>query len=191
MLSMQNRELLNPKRAAPSVIVSSMFSAQLSWDIFFKLGTKYSESMGAKFIDEKGEEHPIIMGSYGIGVERIMACFIEQHHDEKGIIWENPLAPFNIHLIALNMKNEQVTATANKVYDDLQQNGIKVLFDERDAAAGFKFNDADLLGMPIQTVIGEKKLKENKCEVKIRKTGERFDFELANLKTEIQRLCSL
>ena len=157
----------------------------------FKLGTKYSESMGAKFIDEKGEEHPIIMGSYGIGVDRIFACFIEQHHDEKGIIWENPLAPFDVHLIALNLKNDLVAQSSEKIYNELQQNGIKVLFDDRDAAAGFKFNDADLLGMPVQIVIGEKKLKENKCEVKIRKTGERFDVELVNLITEIQRLCNL
>jgi len=154
----------------------------------FKLGTKYSESMGAKFIDEKGEEHPIIMGSYGIGVDRIMACFIEQHHDEKGIIWENPLAPFDVHLIALNMKNELVAQTAENIYNELQQNGVRVLFDDRDAAAGFKFNDADLLGMPIQIVIGEKKLKENKCEVKIRKTGERVDVELSELMGKLKGL---
>ena len=154
----------------------------------FKLGTKYSEAMGAKFIDEKGEEHPIIMGSYGIGVDRIMACFIEQHHDDKGIIWEKPLAPFDVHLIALNMKNELVAETSEKIYNELQQNGIKVLFDDRDAAAGFKFNDADLIGMPIQIVIGEKKLKENKCEVKIRKTGERFDVELGEVIEKVQQL---
>jgi len=154
----------------------------------FKLGTKYSEAMGAKFIDEKGEEHPIIMGSYGIGVDRIMACFIEQHHDDKGIIWEKPLAPFDVHLIALNMKNELVAKTSEKIYNELQQNGIKVLFDDRDAAAGFKFNDADLIGMPIQIVIGEKKLKENKCEVKIRKTGERFDVEVEELFIKMNEL---
>jgi prolyl-tRNA synthetase len=154
----------------------------------FKLGTKYSESMGAKFIDEKGEEHPIIMGSYGIGVERIMACFIEQNHDDKGIIWEKPLAPFDVHLIALNLKNESVAGQAEKVYSELLENGLKVLFDDRDAAAGFKFNDADLLGMPLQVVIGEKKLKENKCEVKIRKSGERFDIELTKLTDKIKEL---
>jgi prolyl-tRNA synthetase len=154
----------------------------------FKLGTKYSESMGARFIDEKGEEHPIIMGSYGIGVERIMACFIEQHHDEKGIVWEKPLSPFDVHLIALNLKNELVAKTSEKIYNELQQNGIKVLFDDRDAAAGFKFNDADLLGMPIQIVIGEKKLKDEKCEVKIRKSGERFDVELRSLIEKIRLL---
>ncbi len=157
----------------------------------FKLGTKYSEAMGARFIDEKGEEHPIIMGSYGIGVERIMACFIEQHHDDKGIVWDKLLAPFDLHLIALNLKNELVVNTSEKIFSELQLNGIKVLFDDRDAAAGFKFNDADLLGMPIQVVIGEKKLKDGKCEVKIRKTGERFDVELNNILHEVKGLVGI
>ena len=154
----------------------------------FKLGTKYSEAMGARFIDEKGEEHPIIMGSYGIGVERIMACFIEQHHDDKGIVWEKPLAPFDVHLIALNMKNESVASTSEKIYNELMQNGISVLFDDREAAAGFKFNDADLLGMPIQIVIGEKKLKDNKVELKIRKANQRLDVDLTEVLNNIKML---
>ena len=154
----------------------------------FKLGTKYSEAMAAKFIDEKGEEHPIIMGSYGIGVERIMACFIEQHHDDKGIVWEKPLAPFDVHLIALNMKNESVASTSEKIYNELMQNGISVLFDDREAAAGFKFNDADLLGMPIQIVIGEKKLKDNKVELKIRKANQRLDVDLTEVLNNIKML---
>ena len=147
----------------------------------FKLGTKYSDSMGAKFIDEKGEEHPIIMGSYGIGVERVIACFIEQSHDEKGIVWSKTLAPFHVHLIGLNLKKQEIVDACDKIYGELNQKGIDVLFDDRDAAAGFKFNDADLLGMPIQIVVGEKKLKESKCEVKIRKTGERFDVGIGEL----------
>ncbi len=154
----------------------------------FKLGTKYSESMGALFIDEKGEENPIIMGSYGIGVERVMACFIEQNNDDKGIVWNKTLAPFDVHLIALNSKNDLVSSTSEKIYSELKSKNLEVLFDDRDAAAGFKFNDADLLGMPIQIVIGEKKLKENKCEVKIRKTGERFDIELSELNDKIKEL---
>ena len=91
-------------------------------------------------------------------------------------------------MIALNLKNETVVAAANKIYDELQQNGVRVLFDDRDAAAGFKFNDADLLGMPIQIVVGEKKLKEGKCEVKIRKTSERFDVELREVVKKVQGL---
>jgi prolyl-tRNA synthetase len=154
----------------------------------FKLGTKYSDSMDAKFIDEKGEEHPIIMGSYGIGVERVIACFIEQSHDEKGIVWSKTLAPFYVHLIGLNLKKQEILDACDKIYSELNQKGIDVLFDDRDAAAGFKFNDADLLGMPIQIVVGEKKLKESKCEVKIRKTGERFDVDLGDLNNKIIEL---
>jgi prolyl-tRNA synthetase len=140
------------------------------------------------YIDENGNEYPIVMGSYGIGVERVMACYIEQNHDEKGIIWNKILAPFDIHLIALNMKNEKVTSESEKIYSELKSNGFEVLYDDREAAAGFKFNDADLLGMPIQIVIGEKKLKENKCEVKIRRTGERYDIEVSELTSKIKEL---
>ncbi len=147
----------------------------------FKLGTKYSEAMKALFLDESGKEKPIIMGSYGIGVERVIACYIEQNHDARGIVWNKVLAPFQIHLISINPKNEKIAETCEKVYNELKQNGIEVLYDDRDASPGFKFNDADLLGMPLQIVIGEKKLKENKVEVKIRKTDERFDVELENL----------
>jgi prolyl-tRNA synthetase len=154
----------------------------------FKLGTKYSEALKAYYLDEKGEEHPIVMGSYGIGVERIMACYVEQNHDDKGIIWNKTLTPFDVHLIALNMKNENVVTSAEKIYNELKNSGYEVLFDDRDAAAGFKFNDADLLGMPIQIVIGEKKLKDGKCEMKIRKTGERSDVELGELSARLKNL---
>jgi prolyl-tRNA synthetase len=154
----------------------------------FKLGTKYSDSMGALFTDEKGEEHPIIMGSYGIGVERVMACYIEQNHDANGIIWDKLIAPFKVHLLGLNLKKQDIIDTCEKIYNDLNKQGIDVLFDDREVTAGFKFNDADLLGMPVQVVIGEKKLKENKCEVKIRKTGERFDIGLDDLQNKIKEL---
>ena len=155
----------------------------------FKLGTKYSQSMGAMFLDEKGEEHPIIMGSYGIGVERVMACFIEQHHDDKGIIWDATLAPFHIHLLGLNLKNEAVTKACEEIYNNLISNNYEVLFDDRmDAQAGVKFNDADLLGMPLQIIVGDRKLKTNQVEVKIRKTGERFDVELDKLTGKIKEI---
>ncbi|MEO8232607.1 MAG: proline--tRNA ligase [Ignavibacteriota bacterium] len=154
----------------------------------FKLGTKYSESMGAKFLDENGKENLIIMGSYGIGVERVMACYIEQNHDANGIIWDKTLAPFQVHLIGLNLKKQEIVDACEKIYNDLNKQGIEVLFDDRDVTAGFKFNDADLLGMPLQVVVGEKKLKENKCEVKVRKTGERFDVELGELMGKILEL---
>jgi prolyl-tRNA synthetase len=155
----------------------------------FKLGTKYSEAMGAKFLDEKGEEKPIIMGSYGIGVERVMACYIEQHHDENGLIWSKSLAPFQIHLLGLNMKKEEVASTSNRLYDQLSQEGFEVLFDDRtDAQAGVKFKDADLLGMPVQIIVGDKKLKENKVEFKLRAAGERLDVEIENLVEKLKEI---
>ena len=155
----------------------------------FKLGTKYSVSMGANFLDENGKENPLIMGSYGIGVERVIACYLEQHHDENGIVWEKTLAPFQIHILGLNMKNEKVTSTAEKLYDELKKDGYEVLFDDRqDAQAGVKFNDADLLGMPVQIIVGDRKLKENKVELKVRATGERMDIGLDDLKGKLKEI---
>ncbi|HKJ82320.1 MAG TPA: proline--tRNA ligase [Ignavibacteriaceae bacterium] len=155
----------------------------------FKLGTKYSDSMGAKFLDENGKEQPIIMGSYGIGVERVMACYIEQHNDENGLVWDKTLAPFHVHLMGLNLKKDEVVQASEKIYQEMGAKGIEVLFDDRiDAQAGFKFKDADLLGMPIQVIVGDKKLKENKVEVKIRKSGERFDVNVEELIPKVQEL---
>ncbi|HPO55708.1 MAG TPA: proline--tRNA ligase [Ignavibacteriaceae bacterium] len=151
----------------------------------FKLGTKYSEAMGALFQDEKGEEHPIIMGSYGIGVERVIACYIEQHNDEKGIVWSTKLAPYKVHLLALNMKSELISGTANGIYEELRKAGVEVLFDDRsEVSAGVKFNDADLLGMPVQVIIGEKKFKTGQVEFKIRATQERKDIPLEEVVKE-------
>lgn len=155
----------------------------------FKLGTKYSTSLGANFLDENGKENPIIMGSYGIGVERVMACYIEQHHDENGIIWEKVLAPFHIHLMGLNMKKKEVIETCDMIYNNLITAGYEVLFDDRiDAQAGFKFKDADLLGMPVQVIVGDKKLKDFKVEIKIRSTGERFDVPVNEITDKIKNI---
>jgi prolyl-tRNA synthetase len=154
----------------------------------FKLGTKYSEALGVMFLDEKGEEHPIVMGSYGIGVERIFACFLEQNYDEKGIVWKEPLSPFDIHLIGLNMKSELISKTCEQLYIDLIKDGYEVLFDDRnDVSAGFKFNDADLLGMPVQVIVGEKNLKDGNIELKNRKTGQKKIVPLTNLLDELQK----
>jgi len=153
----------------------------------FKLGTKYSEALGATFLNERGTSSPIIMGSYGIGVERALACFIEQNHDERGIIWSRPLAPFDVHLIALNMKKENVATTAESIYNLLLENGFDVLYDDRpDAQAGFKFNDADLIGLPLQIVVGERGIKENSVEVKVRKTGERSKVPINQLLEKVK-----
>jgi prolyl-tRNA synthetase len=155
----------------------------------FKLGTKYSLAMHAMFLDENGKENPLIMGSYGIGVDRVLACYLEQHNDEKGIIWGKALAPYQVHLIALNMRKPEIVNASEIVYQQLNDAGIDVLFDDRpDAQAGFKFNDADLLGMPVQIIIGEKKLKENKVELKIRESGDRFEIELDALLLKVKEL---
>jgi prolyl-tRNA synthetase len=155
----------------------------------FKLGTKYSEGLGANFLDENGKENPIVMGSYGIGVERVLACYLEQNHDENGIVWDKSLAPFQIHLMGLNMKKDSVVEASEKLYNDLQAEGYEVLFDDRSTVqAGFKFNEADLLGMPIHIIVGDKKLAENKVEIKIRKTGERMDVSLDELSSKLKEL---
>jgi prolyl-tRNA synthetase len=155
----------------------------------FKLGTKYSDAMSAKFLDENGKDHPIIMGSYGIGLDRVLACFVEQHHDENGIIWDKTLAPCYVHLIGLNMKNQAVIESAEKIYNELNDAGIPVLFDDRtDQQAGVKFKDADLLGMPLQVIAGEKNLKEGKVEIKVRKSGERFTVQLTELLVKVKEL---
>lgn len=153
----------------------------------FKLGTKYSEALGVLYLDEHGKEKPVVMGSYGIGVERILACYIEQNYDEKGIIWKEPLSPFDIHLIGLNMKNSSVAETSEKLYTQLQNEGYEVLFDDRiEGSAGVKFNDADLIGLPLQIIVGEKNLKENKVEIKNRRTGKKKLVELNKLFESLQ-----
>jgi len=147
----------------------------------FKLGTRYSESIGAHFLDEKGERKPAIMGCYGIGVNRILAATIEQHHDTKGIQWPEAIAPFSVEIITVNQADEKVRAAADKIYEELTLAGKDVLFDDRDERAGVKFNDADLIGIPTQIVIGERSLKEGKVELKNRQTGETKLVELHSL----------
>jgi len=155
----------------------------------FKLGTKYSEALGVNYLDENGKEHPVVMGSYGIGVERILACFLEQNYDDKGIIWKKPLAPFDVHLIGLNMKNSDIKDACEKLYDELQSSGFEVIYDDRfDVSAGFKFNDADLLGMPLQIIVGEKNLKNGNVEIKIRKSGEKLTVPIVEIKEKIKSL---
>ena len=157
----------------------------------FKLGTKYSEALEANFLDADGKEKPIIMGSYGIGVERVMACVIEQNFDDKGLVWKRPLAPFDIQLIGLNnTKSEEIANACEKVYNDLHAAGFDVLFDDRDVTAGVKFNDADLLGMPLQIIIGKKNLENGNIEYKIRQSGERAVIALSDLITKVHEYFS-
>ncbi len=155
----------------------------------FKLGTKYSVSLRANFLDEAGAEKPIVMGSYGIGVERIIACHIEQNHDDNGIKWDKSIAPFDVHLASVNMDNKDVVAAAENIYSELEEAGMEVLYDDRQGVSpGFKFKDADLLGMPVQVIVGERNLKQGNIELKIRKTGERKIFPMGQLLTELKTL---
>ncbi|MFZ2196261.1 MAG: proline--tRNA ligase [Thermodesulfovibrionales bacterium] len=138
----------------------------------FKLGTKYSSSLKALFLDENGQEKPIIMGSYGIGPARIAAAAIEQNHDKDGIIWPKSISPFDIQILPLNMKDQATTETAEKLYRELSEKGLDVLMDDRDERAGVKFKDADLIGIPFQIIVGEKNLREGLVEIKDRRTKE-------------------
>lgn len=138
----------------------------------FKLGTKYSIPLRALYLDEKGQENPVIMGSYGIGPARIAAAAIEQNHDKDGIIWPKSIAPFDMEILPLNMKDEKTKEIAETLYAELHAKGFEVLMDDRDERAGVKFKDADLIGIPTQIVIGEKNLKDDLVEIKDRKTKE-------------------
>lgn len=138
----------------------------------FKLGTKYSSALKALFLDENGQEKPIIMGSYGIGPARIAAAAIEQSHDKDGIIWPKSISPFDVEILPLNMKDQATTETAEKLYRELSEKGLDVLMDDRDERAGVKFKDADLIGIPFQIIVGEKNLKEGLVEIKDRRTKE-------------------
>ncbi len=157
----------------------------------FKLGTKYSEAFIAKFLDEKGQSRPIVMGSYGIGIERIIAAHIEESHDENGIIWNNTLAPYQVHVIAVSMNNKEAVLVSNQVYRQLTEAGVETLFDDRpNVTAGFKFMDADLLGMPFQVIVGEKGLKNKQVEIKRRKTGERTMVAVDDVVATVKKLLS-
>lgn len=134
----------------------------------FKLGTKYSESMNAVFLDENGKEKPFIMGCYGIGIGRIAAASIEQNHDKDGIVWPMPLAPFHVQIVPVNISDKKVMDAAENIYKDLEGAGIEILMDDRDERAGIKFKDADLIGVPIRITIGSKNLENDVVEMKLR-----------------------
>jgi prolyl-tRNA synthetase len=138
----------------------------------FKLGTRYSEMMGALFLDAEGKQQPAIMGSYGIGMERIVAAVIEEHHDENGIIWPKELAPFQVHIVAIQPDKPGVRETANRLYDELQAAGLEPLYDDRDETPGVKFNDADLLGMPLRVTVSPRNLDKGSLEVRPRTATE-------------------
>ena len=143
----------------------------------FKLGTKYSASLGANFLDEQGKANPIIMGSYGIGLERIMACACEQRGDERGAVWPISIAPFDIYVTVLNPQEKNVAAMAQEVTELLTEAGFSIIIDDRDVSAGVKFNDSDLIGIPIRVTVGPKGVKNNRVDINLRESAERFDVD--------------
>jgi prolyl-tRNA synthetase len=153
----------------------------------FKLGTKYSESMGATVLTQDGKPVPIVMGSYGIGVERILTAAIEQQHDDDGIIWPKSISPFDVVVTVTNMKQDDLRQAGEKLYSDLQQAGFEVLLDDRDERAGVKFKDADLIGIPYRITIG-KKATDGVAELFDRKTKTNTDVQLATLVDTLREL---
>ena len=148
----------------------------------FQLGTKYSEAMNCNFQDESGVQRPVIMGCYGIGIGRLLACLAEEYNDESGLKLPITVAPYDVHLVSL-VKDTEI---AEKIYQELLDSGIDVLYDDRKESAGVKFADADLIGVPIRITLGNRSLKEKKVEVKLRATGETTSYDIENLAKEIK-----
>lgn len=154
----------------------------------FTLGTKYSKAMGATFLDENGKEQPLVMGCYGIGVGRTMAAAIEQNNDDQGIVWPRAIAPFEVVVVAVNAKKEEQLTYAEGIYDECRKAGLDVLLDDRKERAGVKFKDCDLIGYPVRVTIGPKAVDDDIIEVKVRKTGEVYNFTRADYLEKVQEL---
>jgi prolyl-tRNA synthetase len=157
----------------------------------FQIGTKYSEVFDAKYVDEHGEERPIYVGSYGIGISRVVTAVVEEYHDENGIAWPVAITPYDVHLVSLPGRGDaaaEVLTAADRCYEELNAAGVSVLYDDRDASPGVKFADADLIGMPVQLVIGAKGLGRGIVECKVRASGERSDLPIADVVAEVRRV---
>ncbi len=158
--------------ACPRCLSDIRFARGIEVGHVFKLGTKYSKAMGARYLDRNGQEQIIVMGCYGIGIGRTVAACIEQNYDEQGIIWPMALTPYQVILTPVNVKDEAVLRTSEDLYQKLLSTGLDVLLDDRDERAGVKFMDADLIGIPLRVTIGPKRLAEGRVEVRFRRSGE-------------------
>jgi prolyl-tRNA synthetase len=156
----------------------------------FKLGTRYATPLGAVFLDEKGQEQPIVMGSYGIGPARIAAAVIEQHHDADGIIWPATIAPFQVHLLTVNVKEAKMREIGEALYRELQVAAVEVLYDDRDERPGVKFKDADLIGVPVRLTVGSRALREGLVEIRNRRTKEDVIVPVAETVPRVRGLLS-
>jgi prolyl-tRNA synthetase len=160
----------SPLKAARGVEVGNIF----------QLGTRYSDSLGCTYLDKDGQPKPVIMGSYGIGLGRLLACVAEEHHDEHGLAWPVTLAPYQVHLVLLRGKGDSKSEeSAGKLYADLLADGFEVLFDDRDESPGVKFNDADLIGLPLRITVSERALGQGGVELKLRSQSDKTIVPLA------------
>lgn len=186
-------EILDLRRAkegdvCPKCGKTLEFSRGIEVGHTFKLGTKYSKTLRATFLDKDGKEKYFVMGCYGIGVSRIVAAAIEQGHDQNGIIWPLPIAPFQVLILPVNYEHEKIKTISNRIYKQLESAGYEVLMDDRDERAGVKFKDADLIGIPIRVTVGEKTLAKNIVEVKLRGEKEVREVEPDQVQELIQEL---
>ena len=154
----------------------------------FKLGTHFTEAFEAYYPDQEGERHPIIMGCYGIGVERLLAAAIEQHHDDNGIVFPRPIAPYDVQLVALNTNVPDVVSAADDLYKGLEAAGLSVLYDDRHESPGVKFNDADLIGMPVRVVVSRRNLNQGAAEIKRRDSSEAASVPMEDAVVTVQAL---
>ena len=156
----------------------------------FKLGTKYSESLQATYLDQNGRPNAMVMGCYGIGVSRTLAAAIEQYQDENGIIWPRAIAPFEVVIVPINAKDEALMSTSTSIYDTLLNNKVDVLLDDRKDRAGVKFKDADLIGYPLRITVSKNTLESNEVEIRVRKTGEAINCPIGEVSGKVQELLS-
>ncbi len=154
----------------------------------FQLGTKYSDLLKANFLDENGKQTPFVMGCYGIGVSRIVAAAIEQSHDDDGIIWQMPIAPFEVLILPISIADDKIMKVSGELYKKLKKEGIDVVLDDRDEQAGVKFKDTDLIGIPIRITVGTKTIKENNVEIKLRKDKNSFKEKISETPCKVKEL---
>jgi len=153
----------------------------------FKLGTRYTDALGCTYLDESGASKPVIMGSYGIGVGRLLACIAEEHHDDRGLIWPVSVAPYPVHLVVLAGKSAEPLTIAAQLETDLTAVGLEPLLDDRAESAGVKFNDADLIGLPLRITVSERALKQGGVEFKRRSGGDAWIVPLPQVLSEVRR----
>jgi prolyl-tRNA synthetase len=158
----------------------------------FKLGTRYTEALGGMYLDRDGTEKPVVMGCYGIGSGRLLACIVEEHHDDKGICFPIGVAPYHVYCVAMTQQTAEVAEIAERLYRDAWANGVEMLLDDRDATPGVKFNDADLIGLPMRLTLGPRALRAGRVELKFRTSDETrlvpLDQAVQTLRTEVERL---